>query len=294
MHNLHTIRTQRVRNFGSLRGGASFRFPRPYGFSLALLFAALSLLGSTAYAAPPTHYIPGERLTYDIHVVGAYAGTGTLSVGESRRWKGKNVTPLLGELISKDFWKNVYPVNDKIVSLIGKDNAPVRTEMQIREKNLKRDLIIRFNGKQNKATGTKKRGEGKKRNFKKRVPNKAQDMLSWLFHIRTLDLEEGKKFALVGFSGNFVYDIRIQVKGKEVVWTKLGEKEGFVLKTTITRRGGRKPFKKLATFWIGTDEKRTPLKLAVDFSMGHVEAFLSNISRKATPEEMRAAAADKK
>jgi hypothetical protein len=247
-----------------------------------LLTMAVLLSPGLAEAKGPIPYKSGERLTYDVHVMGSYAGKGVLSVGEPRRYKGKKVVPLVGELVSEEFWKNVYPVNDRILSLIGKSMAPVRTEMQIREKTLNKDVIIQYNEKRSLATGTKRMGKRPAKAFKKRVPKKSQDMLSWLFRIRLLDFENKSTFALTGFSGNFVYDIRIKVDGKQLIWTKLGEKEGYVLKTTVTRRGGRKPFKKNATFWIGTDEERTPLKLAVDLPVGHVEAFLAEVSRKVT------------
>ena len=243
---------------------------------------AFLLLPSFAIAKGPTPYKSGERLTYDVHVMGSYAGKGVLSVGEPRRYKGKKVTPLVGELVSEEFWKNVYPVNDRILSLVGAKLAPVRTEMKIREKKVKKDVVIQYNGKRNLATGSQKKNKRPSKKFKKRVPNKSQDMLSWLFRIRLLDFENKSTFALTGFSGNFVYDIRIKLDGKQLIWTKLGEKEGYVLKTTVTRRGGRKPFKKKATFWIGTDQERTPLKVAVDMPVGHVEAFLSEVSRKVT------------
>lgn len=261
------------------------------GTALSCLFAMAVLISpGLAQAKGPMPYKSGERLTYDVHVMGSYAGKGVLSVGEPRRYKGKKVVPLVGELVSEEFWKNVYPVNDRILSLIGKSLAPVRTEMQIREKKLNKDVVIQYNGKRNLATGTKRKGKRPAKAFKKRVPKKTQDMLSWLFRIRLLDFENKNTFALTGFSGNFVYDIRIKVDGTQLIWTKLGEKEGYVLKTTVTRRGGRKPFKKLATFWIGTDEERTPLKLAVDMPVGHVEAFLSEVSRKVSPSKTAAMA----
>jgi ribosomal protein S8E len=234
-------------------------------------------------------YAPGERLVYDVKVGGSLAAQGVLSVGTPRRWRGKETLPFLGELTSIDFWKNAYPVEDRIMSLVDATNSPVRTEMKIRERTLQRDFTIQYNRKKNRATGTKKVGNKKKRSFKKTVPAQSQDMLSWFYRMRTLDLKDGGSYAFTGFSGNFVYDIKCTVVGRESVRTKLGDKDAFKVKTTVTRRGGRKPFKKKVMFWIGTDPKRTPIKAVVNFTIGNVEALLSSVQRASSTETQASA-----
>ena len=243
---------------------------------IAVLFV-FSPMGLSAKETRP--YSPGERLVYDVKVGGTVAAKGVLSVGNPRRWRGKSTLPFLGELTSVDFWKNAYPVEDRIVSLVDETNSPVRTEMQIRERKVHRDFTIQYNRKKSRATGTKKVGSKKKKSFKKDVPAFSQDMLSWFYRMRTLDLKDGGNYAFTGFSGNFVYDIKCKVVGQESVRTKLGAKNAFKIRTTVTRRGGKKPFKKVVMFWIGTDAKRTPIKAVVDFKIGHVEAILSSVQR---------------
>jgi ribosomal protein S8E len=248
--------------------------------SFLWLLTAILLFGSGHCLAEENRpYEPGERLVYDVKVGGTVAAKGVLSVGTPRRWRGKPTLPFLGELTSVDFWKNAYPVDDRIMSLVDSTNSPVRTEMKIRERKLHRDFTIQYNRKKNRATGTKKVGNKKKKSFKKQVPAHSQDMLSWFYRMRTLDLKDGGSYSFTGFSGNFVYDINCKVVGRENVRTKIGDKNAFKIKTTVTRRGGRKPFKKLVMFWIGTDAKRTPIKAVVDFKVGHVEAILSSVQR---------------
>ena len=72
------------------------------------------------------------------------------------------------------------------------------TEMKIREKTLKRDLLIQYDPKRNGDRPESK--NGRTRDFDRRVPANTQDMLSWLYKIRTLDYENGDTFAMTGFS----------------------------------------------------------------------------------------------
>lgn len=84
---------------------------------------------------------------------------------------------------------------------------------------------------------------------------------------------------MTGFSGNFVYDIRMKKQSKTEIFTALGNKEAWPVAVTVTRRGGKKPFKKEAMIWIGTDANRTPLRLEVELKVGDVRVDLATIHR---------------
>ena len=249
----------------------------------AVITTLLMSVPAIAGANPITAYQSGEKLTYDVKVMGSPAGTGTLQVGKARKVRGKKVTPIIGEVKSANVFHNVYPVDDRILSLVNSQLVPVRTEMKIREKTLKRDLLIQYDPKRKRATGQKSKN-GRTRDFDRRVPANTQDMLSWLYKIRTLDYENGDTFAMTGFSGNFVYDIRMKRKEKTTIFTSLGNKEAWPLEVTVTRRGGRKRFKKEAMIWMGTDANRTPLRLEVELKVGDVRVDLASIHRPGAPK----------
>lgn len=256
----------------------------PIRTSLLIGSLLLFLLPAGAAADPLSSYQSGEKLTYDVKVMGSPAGTGILQVGKARKIRGKKVTPIIGEVKSAHVFHNVYPVDDRIMSLVNEKLVPVRTEMKIREKSLKRDLLIQYDLKRKRASGQKTKN-GKSRDFERRVPANTQDMLSWLYKIRTLDYENGEKFAMTGFSGNFVYDIRMKRQPKTEIFTSLGAKEAWPLAVTVTRRGGKKPFKKKAMIWMGTDANRTPLRLEVELKVGDVRVDLATIHRPAARAE---------
>lgn len=146
-------------------------FNGTYFRSLLITAVLLALVPTTALSDPITSYQSGEKLTYDVKVMGSPAGTGVLQVGKARKVRGKKVTPIIGEVKSAHVFHNVYPVDDRIMSLVNDQLVPVRTEMKIREKTLKRDLLIQYDLKRKRASGHKTKN-GKSRDFDRRVPAK--------------------------------------------------------------------------------------------------------------------------
>ncbi|NUN13608.1 MAG: DUF3108 domain-containing protein [Myxococcales bacterium] len=249
--------------------------------SLATAASAEEVAKETTVKAPEAKktkttlpFAPGEKLTYDILVMGARAGSGVLSVVDKRDFRGESVISLAGTLQSEGFWKNLYPVKDTMLSLLSpKTFAPLYTEMKISEKNTKRNIRMSFTGAKNEVSGVKST-DGKIKKFKKKAPAETQDMLSWFYRLRTTDLEVGKSFKFKGHSGNFLYTISCKVDRTEEVWTRLGFMDAYVVDATITRDGS-KDFKRETTFWVGTDARRIPIKMAFEFSLGKIEGVLA-------------------
>lgn len=255
------------------------------GFGLSLVASAVTASAEEAKAPVTTApeakkakaalpFAPGEKLTYDILIMGARAGSGVLSVVDKREFRGESVISLAGTLQSEGFWKNLYPVKDTMLSLLSpKTFAPLYTEMKIAEKNTKRNIRMAFSGSKNEVSGVKST-DGKIKKFKKKAPADTQDMLSWFYRLRTTDLEVGKSFKFKGHSGNFLYTISCKVDRTEEVWTRLGFMDAYVVNATITRDGA-KDFKRETTFWVGTDSRKIPIKMAFEFSLGKIEGVLA-------------------
>jgi hypothetical protein len=265
--------------------------------ALALAIAAFPALShaepAPAEAAPALPFAPGEQFGYDVTVLGAKAGSGVLKVSAPKTWKGKKVTPVAVVLKSEGFWANAYPAHDKMLSLLTSDGGivPVHSELVGTRKDRKRNYKLDFDTAAGKVSGMRidvKDGKTHSRKLLGKVPVGTHDMLSWLFHVRTLDLEPGDTFSFVGHSGNFLYDVDLKVTGTEDVWTPAGFVEANRIDVTVTRQNNRK-LSKSGYVYIGTDARRLPVKGGFEFTLGKVEAVLSSIETPRVPQTADAA-----
>ena len=218
----------------------------------------------------------GEKLTYDILVLGVAAGKGTLAVGKERAWKGRRVVPVHGTMTSEGFWNNVYPVTNRMVSLLPRDGGyPLHTEMSLDQNGSSREMTLDFDPINARLRGERVENKKDKKTVQVAAPPFTQDALSWFYHLRFRDLQVGRKFKFKGYSGKFFYTIHCDVEKEEEVWTRVGFLPAMKVNARITRDGDKR-FLRTVTFWLGTDEARLPLKMSFDFTMGHVEGILAS------------------
>lgn len=221
----------------------------------------------------------GEKISYDLIVMGAKAGEGVLQVGKRRKHHGRTVLPLLGTMKSSTFFDNVYQVRDTMASLliVGRRMFPIHTEFKSERKGVQREYAYEFMPRQGKVTGNRVRIDGEERTEKAldaKAPPYTQDVLSWIYHMRTVDMTKGKKFSFRTHSGNWLYTAKCSVDDVEKIWTKLGHMDAFKVKMNVTRTGDTK-FKQNAVVWYSADDDRIPLRITFEFSLGKGEAILT-------------------
>ena len=217
---------------------------------------------------------PGERLTYDITVLGSVAGKGTLSVGKPRKWKGLDVVPLHGTMTSAGFWDNVYPVRNRMLSLMPMTGAyPLHTEMSLDQNGANRDMKLDFDPVASTLSGVRNENNKGEKPVKVKAPPFTQDALSWFYHLRARRLVPGTGFSFKGYSGKFIYTVYCKVIQIEDVWTPFGMMPAYRVDSDI-RRDGNKDFRREVTFWLGTDANKLPIKMSFEFTVGHVEGLL--------------------
>lgn len=217
---------------------------------------------------------PGERLTYEITVLGAPAGKGTLSVGKPRTWQGHDVLPLHGTMTSTGFWDNVYPVRNRMLSLVPRTGAyPLHTEMSLDQNGANRVMKLDFHPDKATLDGVRNENNKGDKAVKGKAPAFTQDALSWFYHLRARRLIPGSGFSFKGYSGKFIYTVYCTVGQLEEVWTPVGMLPAYRVDANI-RRDGDKNFKREVTFWLGTDSNKLPIKMSFDFTVGRVEGLL--------------------
>jgi len=228
---------------------------------------------------PPT-YQPGERLLYDVKMLGAHAGQAILAVGEPTQYEGRDVQPVVGFVRSGEFLNKFYPVENRMVVLLDGESArPLKSDFYINENGKKLNYHTTYNeGKRLVRSVRRKSGRDLRRNF---TPATAiYEPLGSVYAARRMNLEAGTTFSYYLWDGRKERHVTITVKDVERVWTQMGWVEatrieletrisgGFIKKTSLDAPPKR------GTVWLGTDEFRTPVKMISPTKLGNAEAVL--------------------
>ncbi len=254
------------------------RFPALPSLSLLatlLVFAALPAWAASAHRAKGRVV---ERLRWELRVLGSTAGIAEVTVGKTRRWKGHRVVPVYATVRSIGFFSHVFPVDDRMVSLVSDTPArrPLRTEFELRRKAHRRHYEWIADWKHRRFRGKRvdvKNGKTRKRGLDVKVPSDTHDGLSWILRVRAVDWAHTRRFVFHAHSGNYLYTARVDKVGVEDAWSPVGLYHAYKLHIVVTRKGG-KPFHREADVWLSTGPRRLPLRIQIDLKIGHVDALL--------------------
>jgi hypothetical protein len=228
-------------------------------------------------------FTTGEKLTYELSVMGAKAGVGVLTVGKQGEHRGAKTLAVTGTMKSEEFFDNMYRVRDKMATLLSFSGKlhPVRAEYHSVRNDVERKTAIEFDPKTKRVKASRKRTEGGKttdKPFSGRAPAHTHDVLSWIYYLRTVDYTPGHKFSFNSHSGNFLYQSQCEVLPHDKVWTRMGHMETVPIRMVV-RRVGDKEFKKEAIVWFSADAERLPVRISFEFQLGKGEAILTDVER---------------
>ena len=224
--------------------------------TLVLLVALLLSASATA----------GERLEYNLQVMGADYGTATMQIDGQK---------VFATMKANQKWASIYNVDNSIASVLRSSGVPKRTEYayKVADKEGRRDI---FFGARNI------RVKGKKvRNHKTSKPT--HDPISWMLRVRQ-KLSEGKGTTTLTFkvfSGARFYNVSCYPLPVQSINTALGEKLTQPYHVKVTRRGG--DFKREMTMWFNLESKTNsfePLRVTGKFKLGSAEANLVSVKTR--------------
>jgi len=90
---------------------------------------------------------------------------------------------------------------------------PVYTEMEFDFNRKLRNYNMWFNsGTGNIVKVQKNTKKIREKFFNKKIPRNTQDLLSWIYYLRTLKLNVGESFSFTIFSGNHSYTANCKVE----------------------------------------------------------------------------------
>ena len=107
------------------------------------------------------------------------------------------------------------------------------------------------------------------------LPEHARDALSALFYVRTLPLERGQvvRFPVDEAGRNVV--VELTAAGVETIDVNGKATQAMRLEPQIRQRVERRQ-PATGTVWLSTDQRRVPLKIAVEAAFGRVTLELTN------------------
>lgn len=248
---------------------------------------------------PGSHpFTQGEKLSYDLDVTGAVAGTMTLDTlpvrGSRRRNAQQRVTTVLSARTGTLF--------SKVRSL----NARIKSEMNPREMTplvLKEDFTVDGRRYQNEVTyGAAPDGEaatpGKRdvsvswRSFSKgrsgtdqwAVDGLALDYLSAFNFFRELQLKPGDAFCVDVMVLRRLWRLEGTVEAREHASTPAGEFETLHLKGKALRHDKPQDVREVH-YWVSDDEHRLPVAAMGVIDLGTLRAVLSGFQQGRTVQE---------
>ena len=245
------------------------------------IFLFLSFLTAQGQEQKPP-FKSGEWLQYKMSYSGFIrAGTAILEL-EEKEFQGKKVFHSKGTGWTSGMIKWFFEVDDYYESYFDKENIkPYVFKRKIYEGGYKKHTITSFNHHLKKAyvqDFTLQRDTSV-------AFNKAQDMLSSFYYLRSLDVSKikpGDEIKLDMFFDEETFPFRLKFLGKQSLKTNVGKLETLVFRPYVL--SGR-VFKEQesVTIWISNDANKIPLKLKADLRVGSLTAELEDYRGLANP-----------
>jgi len=230
----------------------------------------------------PEPWAPGERLTFEIDVMGASAGSLVMMAlppvgkGTSRE------LPFRALAASNSFFSKVRRVRGRSTSYVrSKDMHPRRYEEESNEDGVFKSANVVFQrpseGAVVKVDWTRDRNKGRSN---LRYANEAFDPVSAAYYLRTLRFEEGQTLCFDSYGIRKLWRVQGRVVGREDVRVPAGSFKAWHLEGVAVRTDDPRSAREIH-IWISDDERRLPLASLGVLDLGAVRAQLTKIGKGA-------------
>lgn len=112
------------------------------------------------------------------------------------------------------------------------------------------------------------------------VPDETHDLISGVYHLRTLPLAVGKTFEVAVSDSGLVYKIPVRVTAKEMQNTAIGKVSCFRLEPTVFGPGRFIETKGSMIIWITDDARRLPVRSSINANIGKIEIKIKSVNNK--------------
>lgn len=210
---------------------------------------------------------PGERLEFSLEYGLVRAGTAWLEVGAVENLLGRPCVELSSRARSAEAFDVIYKVDDRVSSAFDLQELYTwRFDRHIREGSYEKDEAVIFDPVNRIA----RYDDGKIY----RTPERAQDILSALYYLRTQELTPGKSVLVPTHASRKNYDLEIKVLREESVTTPLGTFDCVVVEPQLQSEGVFRQQGHMK-IWLTRDARHIPVLMKSKVVIGHVTALLS-------------------
>jgi hypothetical protein len=268
---LRSVTTEAVtRKEGNVRG---FRNKALLCILACFIFSADAAAESSASSSV---LWKGERLVFKLSWLGIPAGKTVVEASDAGYFQGKKMYGISAVTASNQFIDAFYPVRDAIHSFIFADTLSSHKFIVHQEEGTYRsDKEIIFDYVKCKATFTKN-GEVSMYD----IPAFVTDSLSAYYYFRTKEVTVGKPVAIDVFDDKQLWQVVVQVLGKERIQTPAGTFNTILTKPLLKFEG---VFQRKGDvyIWITDDSRKMPVRMKSKIMIGSINADLIEYSYKA-------------
>lgn len=228
----------------------------------------------TAYAeaesAVALHNVPwkAERLLFELSWFKLKVGTATMEASEEYI-EGKQGYHISAITASNSFVDTFFKVRDRVDSFIYADNlSSYRYKVHQEEGSFRRDKEISFDYSKGIATYVKDQ-----KTSVHSIPSSVQDAFSALYYLRTKKITVGKTETINVFEDKKLWQVEVQVLGKEKIQTPAGVFDTIMVKP-ILKFEGIFQRKGDVYIWLTDDNRRMPVRMRSKIKIGSISADL--------------------
>lgn len=233
--------------------------------------------------APP--WQPGERLAYDIDMMGALAGKLALTalppVGTGRSME----YPLRALAASNSFVSQIKRFRGRATSYVrSRDLHPRRYREDSNEDGLLRSADVVFGKKAEGAKVTVDWTRAKRKGKRtQKYAHDAFDPVAATYYLRALELAPGQALCFDSYGLRYLWRVFGTVKGVETVTVPAGTFQAYHFAGTAVRIDNPRRHREIHA-WIGVDGAKLPLAGMMTMDAGPVRAQLTAVDSAAGEE----------
>jgi hypothetical protein len=228
-------------------------------------------------------WLQGEKLNYTISWGFITAGTALMEV----RPLADGKTEIWSFARNNGLFEQIYPVADTVYSRMRNEEfLPEVFKKTLHEGSYHNKSVIRFDRAGGKAwlsdtvfTDPVKRKIKRSTDTVIAITGWERCILTAFYLVRTMDLEVGKETRFSAVSGKKRYDLRVVVHSREKVKTDAGTFDCIKVEPILDGDGLFNASGRLF-IWLSDDEKRLPVLMKSEITLGSIRAELTNFELK--------------
>lgn len=249
--------------------------------TLAIVTATLLILTSLLPAAghavlrptSPLPFGPGERISYNIRYLSMRVGEAEVTVSND---DARDLWPLEVRAHTRGLFNRIHRIDQEFRSHFDPDLVRATgSDLRFEEKGKLRTERVRIDGETAQVLIRK---GGQVTDEIREIPPDSHDILSAIFHLRTLPMKVGDEIRIPIFTGHHGWEMTAKVVKHERVDTDYANIPALVLHCRTHFKGKFKSDSPLR-LWISDDDLRVPVRVEAEFALGTMRATLSGYDR---------------